>query len=198
MAKAQIKLSDPRIATVVLVLLTVVAGVNLRTFFPGLFSSDDRIEITGREIITPDDLKEAAVRASDLVSGRDSGTLEALGAGTSGNEPIWWCDSPFRAPSKTKADNLGTLNSATEETKTELKVVGVMISDRRSLAWIDGGSRSIGDIVRGFKIESISREGVWLSKKGQRKFLPVQSENPIGPKYHLITQPDSSRYESGL
>ncbi|MBU8870725.1 MAG: hypothetical protein KOO60_07665 [Gemmatimonadales bacterium] len=197
MAKTQIKLSDPRIATGVLILLAVVAGINLRTFFPKLFASEEGVAVVERGLSTPDDLGEAAARASDFLSGRDGGYLNVLGAGLTGTEPNWLCYDPFRSTGQQTSTPPGTVSPEGASTPYQLQVIGVMISDRQSLAWMDGQSRSVGDVVRGFRIESISRKGVWLTRNQQRKFLPVQSDNSAGAKYHLITQPDSSRIESG-
>lgn len=199
MSNGSINLRDPRIVTVVAVLLTVVAVINLRTFLPARGGPRPVEEWSEAEFVLPGDTAALARLAAAHVTGTDGspapGDVAAGGLGAGGvRDPFHRGSTPAPVPSPTTIRSAAPRRPAP---KPELVCSAVLLGGDAPVAFIAGAARQIGDKVAGHEIVSIGAGGVWLRGPGGDRYLPVGRPAAAPTAYPLVTGREGSGADSG-
>ncbi len=100
-------------------------------------------------------------------------------------------ESPEVDPSGAVAEgNPGQEIVEVQEPDLQVTVQLVMVSHGGRVAVVDGGIVRVGDLVRGFTVQRINHEGVWIEVGTQDRFFPLVSRRETANEHSGPSDPD--------
>ncbi|HWO57724.1 MAG TPA: hypothetical protein VNN55_09180 [bacterium] len=96
----------------------------------------------------------------------------------------WPARDPFAQPGEfpTRRDDRPKVADRASLPRPSLRLQGIVGVDGTRSCVIGGEVHCVGTTVQGWMITEIAADGIWLSRAGQRLFVPLKSFEPSGGK----------------
>jgi hypothetical protein len=205
MSKTGTEQKKRRTVVAVLALLVIVATVNARTFLTDKTKRITRPEVNQVELVVPDDLAEAALTATVHLTALRAATdinQQGLDAGprTDNTGVVKAADrfaiprDPFRPGPLAASSQLASSGRSSSGTlakhvgpASSLACTAVMLGLGPPKARIGSHYVGIGDLVGGYRVVRIDREGALLQQDDRELFLPVGTESDAKTYHRPVT-----------